>query len=159
MAQRERILKYLSKNDITNTIILSGDSHATWVSDLPLSLDSYDAASGNGSIAVEFAGSAVSSPSSYGYRPDREDAWYVEVADGFTQSNPQLHFAEGNLRGYYELELTPNSATADFYGFVDNYNQRTNETVAIVSLTTEAGSGKLSRPLNGGNNVTYGSLR
>ena len=33
-ANRNRILDHLYKNHIDNTIILSGDSHANWVSDL-----------------------------------------------------------------------------------------------------------------------------
>lgn len=46
---------------------MSGDSHLSWVSDLVwLDDKSYDPTSGAGSIVVEFAGSAVSSPCPYG---------------------------------------------------------------------------------------------
>ncbi len=33
-ANRNRILDHLYNNEISNTVILSGDSHANWVSDL-----------------------------------------------------------------------------------------------------------------------------
>lgn len=33
-ANRARILDHLYQHDISNTVILSGDSHANWVSDL-----------------------------------------------------------------------------------------------------------------------------
>ena len=78
-ANRNRILDHIKDNRIDNTIILSGDSHANWVSDLVrelpnqtlsekiLSLQrredpndtSYDPVSGKGSLAVEFAGVSI----------------------------------------------------------------------------------------------------
>lgn len=41
-----------------DVIILAGDSHASWVSDsvLPENFDKYNAETGEGSVAVEFAG-------------------------------------------------------------------------------------------------------
>ena len=33
-ANRARILNHITKNGIDNTIVLSGDSHANWVSDI-----------------------------------------------------------------------------------------------------------------------------
>jgi alkaline phosphatase D len=33
-----------------------------------------------------------------------------------TQPNPSLQFAEGQLRGYVELTVTPKAVTADYYG-------------------------------------------
>ena len=33
-ANRARVLDHLQQNNISNTIILAGDSHANWVSDL-----------------------------------------------------------------------------------------------------------------------------
>lgn len=33
-ANRARVLDYLYENKISNTVILSGDSHANWASDL-----------------------------------------------------------------------------------------------------------------------------
>ena len=74
-ANRNRILDHIQDNRIDNTLILSGDSHANWVSDLVRKLTelsfyaprhlqwyedpndtTYDPASGKGSLAVEFAG-------------------------------------------------------------------------------------------------------
>lgn len=50
------------ENDIGNNIMLSGDSHANWVSDLVwLDEQEYNPATGAGSIGVEFAGTAVTS--------------------------------------------------------------------------------------------------
>lgn len=66
-ANRNRTFKTLYDNNITNNIVLAGDSHLSFVSDLIwLDEHAYDPTTGNGSIGVEFAGSAVSSPCPYG---------------------------------------------------------------------------------------------
>ena len=64
---------------------MSGDSHLSWVSDLIwLDEESYDPASGAGSIGVEFAGSGVSSPCPYGQNvtmatADKYSKWLVNA--------------------------------------------------------------------------------
>lgn len=63
-ANRNRTFQTLYENDIGNNIMISGDSHANWVSDLVwLDQHSYDPASGAGSIGVEFAGTGKPSSS------------------------------------------------------------------------------------------------
>jgi len=55
------------QNQINNTIILSGDSHANWVFDITLDNQTgYDSATGKGSYGVEFAGTAISSSTPFG---------------------------------------------------------------------------------------------
>lgn len=66
-ANRNRTFKHLYDNNINNNIVLSGDSHLSGVSDLVwLDDKTYNPDTGAGSIGVEFAGSAVSSPCPYG---------------------------------------------------------------------------------------------
>jgi len=61
-SNQDSTLQHLYENDIGNNIMLSGDSHANWVSDLVwLDEQEYDPATGAGSIGVEFAGTAVTS--------------------------------------------------------------------------------------------------
>ena len=55
-----------------------------------------DPSTGAGSVAVEFAGSAVSSPSSYGSRLNATQ--YKAVASTLVSSNPALQYAEGQVR-------------------------------------------------------------
>jgi alkaline phosphatase D len=66
-SNRNRTFSTLYENNIGNNIMLSGDSHANWVSDLVwLDQHPYDPHTGSGSIGVEFGGTAVSSPCPYG---------------------------------------------------------------------------------------------
>lgn len=60
-ANRNRTFQTLYDNKIGNNIMISGDSHANWVSDLVwLDQHPYDPASGAGAVGVEFAGTGKS---------------------------------------------------------------------------------------------------
>jgi alkaline phosphatase D len=77
MANKNRTLNHLYKNDIGNNIFLSGDSHASWVTDLVWNDEKpYNPRTGEGAIGVEFGGSAVTSPCPYGQvsRPQRNNS-------------------------------------------------------------------------------------
>ncbi|KAM0788688.1 hypothetical protein ACM66B_002785 [Microbotryomycetes sp. NB124-2] len=155
-AERNRILRYIRDKKIDNTVVLAGDSHASWVFDLALNGSDYSAEDGSGALGVEFAGSAVSSPSSYGR--NLPDATYVDKATNFTTNSPALQFAEGQLRGYFELDVTPQNTTAYYYGFYDQASRNSNVT-EIGQFTTVAGSNKLQRPLNGGRKTSFGAYK
>lgn len=156
-AQRDRILRFLEDEQVSNTIVLSGDSHASWVSDLRRDNGTYDPVSGSGALGVEFAGSAVSSPSSYGYGPTFDTERYNAIAANLTAASPSLQWAEGQYRGYFELELTQQNATAYYYGFPD-LQVRNSSAVLLGTFSTEKGSNQLSRPLNGGVTPEFGAL-
>lgn len=96
----------------------------------------YNASTGVGAVGVEFAGSAVSSPSSYGSKLN--ETVYKRVAEALTSSNPHLQYAEGQLRGYYELTLTPTLLTADYYGFPDQ-GTRNSQVVKMATFNVIAG--------------------
>jgi len=82
-ANRNRTFKTLYDHNITNNIVMAGDSHMSWVSDLVwLDDHSYDPVTGLGSVGVEFAGSAISSPCPYGQnismaRANNYSSWLV----------------------------------------------------------------------------------
>ncbi|KAK4703749.1 alkaline phosphatase D, partial [Phenoliferia sp. Uapishka_3] len=153
--QRDLILQHIENNKINNTVILSGDSHASWVSDLKReNSTTYNATTGSGALGVEFAGSAVSSPSSCaGYT----DELYIEIAEGLVEATPSLQYAEGQLRGFVSLSITPSNVTAEYFGFYDQLSRNSNATL-MGRFTTQRDSNKLDRPLNGGKNVTFGYL-
>ncbi|ELU41830.1 tho2 protein [Rhizoctonia solani AG-1 IA] len=155
-ANRKRILDLLYKRKIDNT----GDSHANWVSDLaldPNDTTTYNPATGQGAIGVEFAGTAVSSPSPLGAGVS------PLVADGVSKqlvaSNPDLHWSEGSWRGFFTLSLAPKNLTL-CYRFYAMRNLNTTNTEAFVSAEfhVTAGANKLSRPVAGGK-VAAGALK
>lgn len=56
------------------------------------------------------------------------DAAYIAVAKNLTANNPSLQYAEGQLRGYFTLTVTPNNVSADYYGFYDQKHRNSNVT-------------------------------
>ncbi|KAJ3551378.1 hypothetical protein NM688_g4737 [Phlebia brevispora] len=157
-ANRNRILDHIQNNRISNTVILSGDSHANWVSDLAHPNDtSYDPVTGKGSLAVEFAGTAVTSSSSFGAHiaPLAADAIsQIIVTDPL---NSDLQWSEGSYRGFFTLTLDPHTATATYYA-MRNISNPNLDAFASAVFTVKAGANKLTRPVAGGS-VAAGILK
>lgn len=111
-ANRNRTLSHLYSHNIDNTVFLAGDSHANWVSDLVwLDEKPYDHTTGEGSIGVEFAGTAVSSSGFGGTIASAN-----EKSAGLVKDNLELQWSEGYYRGYYELQISPQAIEAYYYG-------------------------------------------
>ncbi|QDS72810.1 hypothetical protein FKW77_006619 [Venturia effusa] len=145
---RNRTFKHLYDNNITNNIVLSGDSHMSWVSDLVwLDDESYDPATGAGSVGVEFAGSAVSSPCPYGQNISMANA--NEYSKWLVSANPELQWQDVYYRGYYELAISYDAVKARYYG-VPSLVQRTPFEVSLANFTVQADTNHLQRPVGGG---------
>ncbi|KAH9857089.1 PhoD-like phosphatase-domain-containing protein [Lenzites betulinus] len=148
-ANRARVLDHLYDNKISNTIILSGDSHANWVSDLarPNDTTTYNPTTGAGAIGVEFAGTAVTSSSAFGA------GILPAAADVFSQQyvhvNEDLQWSEGSYRGFFTLRLDTQTATATYYA-MRNISTANLDAFASATFVVEAGANKLSRPVAGG---------
>ena len=146
-ANRNRTFKILYDNKIDNNIVISGDSHANWVSDL-IWLDShdYDQSTGCGSVGVEFAGTAVSSPCPYGQNSTID---FLQKASEFlVGANRELQWSELYYRGYYEVTLSQSETTAQFFG-LPTIVTRNGYEISLANFTVKAGENKLSRDLNG----------
>ncbi|OLL23537.1 Alkaline phosphatase D [Neolecta irregularis DAH-3] len=153
-SNRDRVLKTLYDAKINNTIILSGDSHANWVSELTWSNNSdYDSSTGEGAIGVEFAGTAVSSPPIV---PGASDLLLNFATQKIinTNSNEHLKWAELVQRGYFELEIGYDSSVATYFGL--NVTEQTSSEVQTAQFSVLSGENKLQRPFGG---VKAGFLR
>lgn len=129
-------------------MFLSGDSHANWVSDLAwLDEKPYDPLTDAGARGVELAGSAVAAPAfPYGYN----STYYETNAQAATlvRDSRELQWAEGYFRGYYELRLTCDSATAMFFGTPTIAFENSLE-ISLANFTIVAGQNHLQRPVAG----------
>ncbi|KAI0183921.1 PhoD-like phosphatase-domain-containing protein [Xylaria flabelliformis] len=152
-ANRNRTLKHLYDNEIGNNVFLAGDSHQNWVSDLVwLDEKEYSPETGEGSIGVEFAGTAVSSTG--------EDAPIVPArieAEYRVGNNSELQWQDGYYRGYIFLSVKPDSVEARFYGS-PSVASRNPWDLPLANFTVLSGENKLSRPVGGGS-VEAGALR
>lgn len=157
-ANRNRTLNLLYSNQIPNNIFLAGDSHANWVSDIVwLDTHPYDPNTGEGSIGVEFAGTAVSSPSPAGQNITMRAA--NNASQWLVNANPELQWNELYYRGYFELSLTYELAEAVYFGVPTN-RRRSNEEIQLAKFEVVQGENRLRRnPTVGGGTVENGFLR
>ncbi|KAJ8121709.1 hypothetical protein ONZ43_g1910 [Nemania bipapillata] len=142
-ANRNRTFHTLYENKIDNTIFLAGDSHASWVSDLVwLDEHAYNPATGEGAMGVEFAGSAVSSPSPAGQNVTLA---YAQMASAiFTATNAELQWQDFYYRGYYELYISHDKVDAAYFG-VPTTTIRSGLEISLANFTVRAGANKLYR--------------
>ncbi|KAJ3857001.1 PhoD-like phosphatase-domain-containing protein [Lentinula lateritia] len=156
-ANRERVLGYLYENKINNTIVLSGDSHANWASDLAHPNDSttYDPLTGRGAIGVEFAGTAVTSGSSFGTNilPAAADV----KSQQYVAANLDLQWSEGSYRGFFTLAIGPEVLNATYYA-MKNITFANLDGFASANFVVKAGENKISRPVAGGSTLA-GALK
>ncbi|GAA4642477.1 alkaline phosphatase [Pontixanthobacter gangjinensis] len=128
-AARERLLKAAQEAD-ANLIVLAGDSHNGWASEL----DNLGEVAG-----VEFAGHSVTSPGAETYL-----GWIkpVDFAAQSVANNAQLKWADTGQRGYMAVELTPTRATSE-YRFLQTVRRRTTALASSTRISSAAGSHKL----------------
>lgn len=152
LSTRNRTYEHIYENDISNIIMLAGDSHQNWVSDLIwLGEHPYDPETGEGSVGVEFAVTAVSSDGLEGTTVEAE-----EISRGFIADNSELQWQEGYFRGYLELHVSHEKVDARFFG-CPTVRHRNSWDLPIANFTVYAGDNHLARPIARGK-VEAGAL-
>ena len=156
-ANRNRTLHHLYSNNIKDNIFLAGDSHMNWVSDLvwldgdiedPSSnISPYDPSTGASSIGVEFAGTAVSSPSPLGQNISISGA--NNKSDYLVADNAELQWQEGYYRGYFELQISKDFVNASYFGMPTIVTRNAFE-IPLANFSVASGANALSRPIAGG---------
>lgn len=143
MASKNRTLQTLYDNNIGNNIVIAGDTHVNWVSDLAwLDHTPYNSSSGAGAIGVEFGGSAVSSPSSFGQNVTIPAA--NDMSERIVTDSESLQWSEGYYRGYFELQVTPEEVQAHFFG-VPTTKERNFGEISLANFTVKSGDNRLAR--------------
>lgn len=81
------------------------------------SRSSYDPITGDGAIGVEFAGTAVSSTSTFGagISPANAD----KISARYVVENTDLQWSEGSYRGFFTLTIDPRQARATYWAMRD----------------------------------------
>lgn len=146
-ANKNRTLEAFVNNKIENNIILSGDSHANYVSDIIWEgKKDYDQKTGKGAVAVEFAGTAVSSPGPVGADGTLELG--QAAARIVVSKSPSVQWQESFYRGYYELKVNHDKVTADFFG-TPNIRERSGKEIKLASFQVNKGENRLARNAEG----------
>jgi len=107
-ADRLKILNHIDDNDIDNVVILTGDIHTSWASEIyrnPGTLlgDLFDKA-----LAAEFVTPAVTSP---GFPEGVAELAGVVIP----VANPHIRYVEAKSRGFILVDVTRQRAQGEFY--------------------------------------------
>ncbi len=110
-ANRARFLQQLKEQGINNVVVLTGDVHSSFASDLsddPYDPDNYDRTDGEGSLAVEFVCPSVTSP---GFPPVIAESGAATIMG----ASPHIKYAELRQHGYMILDVNKQRAQAEWY--------------------------------------------
>lgn len=138
---RDRLLDYIDNNNIENTVVLTGDYHASFAFDVaknPFDADSYNPATGKGSLAVEFVCPALTSFA------------FPEKNNG-PEVNPHQKFINQVDHGYMLLDITEQAFQCEWY-YTDTLKTRNDRTKFAKGLYTQTNTnhlleGSQSRPI------------
>jgi alkaline phosphatase D len=99
---------------VPNVVMLTGDIHSSWAADLSrdpnnpvVATGGYDPASGNGSRAVEFVATSITSP---GVNDPGN-----QIAALLRSINPHFRHIDLNRRGYMLLDATPERVVCEWW--------------------------------------------
>jgi alkaline phosphatase D len=129
--ERRRLLRHFHERKIANPVVITGDVHCNWASELPLDFDGLDGRS----AGVEFVGTSITSKGDGTEAPER--------AQEFCRENPFVKYFNDE-RGYVSCEVTPRAWRTDFrtVPFVSRRGAALNTRASFV---VEAGRAQLNR--------------
>ncbi len=126
---------------VNNCVVLTGDIHSSWAADLTqdpnnavVATGGYNANTGEGSRAVEFVGTSVTSPGA----SDPNGS----TANLLRSINPHFKYIDLNRRGYMLVDVTPQRAVAEWW-FVDTVASISNVQTFGNAFETQNGSNRL----------------
>ncbi|MES2150883.1 MAG: alkaline phosphatase D family protein [Pseudomonadota bacterium] len=128
---RERLLGALRASGASNPLVLSGDVHSFYATELRLDFDRPVSAR-NPVIATEFCGTSVTSTS----RPQARTQQYVDM-------NSHIKFGRSDKRGFMLVELTPAQATSTFMA-MENVHDAASAARALAVFTVRDGTAGLA---------------
>lgn len=127
---------------VGNVVVLTGDIHSAWAADLtqdPNNTDvasgGYNPATGEGSRAVEFVGTSVTSP---GANSDTSGA----IAGFLRSVNPHFKYVNLTRRGYLLMDVTPQRVVGEWW-YVDTVASTTNNEAFGVAFEVQNGANRM----------------
>jgi alkaline phosphatase D len=148
-AERRELVRFIKRNKVDNTVILSGDIHASFafeVADPAFGNENYNRRTGEGAVAVEFVTPSLSAANFNEEIGDFiSDELEFEInhrgRDG-VNPNPHMKFADLDRHGYMVLTVAADQVQADYYYLRNVLRPRTEESWG-GGFTCAAGSNHL----------------
>jgi alkaline phosphatase D len=120
-ACRARILEAMRDTRLSNPVVIGGDSHCFWTTDLKVDFDRQTP-----TVATEFGGGSISA----------ESPPYQPFAD-YLPRNPHIRYFESRQHGYVSVEVTPEAMHTRFMS-VDRLRKDAPATV-LAAFQVESG--------------------
>jgi alkaline phosphatase D len=120
---RQRFLDAVAASPVKDTLVLGGDVHSFWATDLRRDFTQR----ASPVVATEFVGGSITS-----------EAFPYEIIKTFLPNNPHMRYVRSGVFGYGVAELSPKSATVSFRT-VDSIKQPSSPLSTLASFTVEAG--------------------
>ena len=108
--ERDHIIDILNENNISNTIIVTGDTHSSWAFEVPADITKYTA--NESTVAVEIGTTSITSGN---WNERSSDADVIKAEKAIRLSNPHLKYVEGRNHGYVILRITPDVSIAEWH--------------------------------------------
>jgi alkaline phosphatase D len=125
-AARERLLDDIARHRPANPLVISGDVHSFFASDLKRNFNR-PASNGNPVIATEFCGTSVTSNS----RPQARTEQYLAM-------NPHMKYGRSDRRGFVMMDITPTASMVLFQA-VDDLHSANSGMTTLARFTVEDG--------------------
>ena len=129
-ASRQRLLQTMSDSGARSCVVVTGDRHVNYASDLKLDFDDLDAEP----VAAELCGTSITSPR--GQEPS-------EVA-AVLRDNPHIKHGDGTQRGYMVLDVTRQRTVARMR-VIDDETKRVPSVATQATFAIEAGRPGVTR--------------
>ncbi len=120
---RQRILEFIHQRRLSNPVVIGGDIHSFWVTDLKLNFRDPQAPV----VATEFVGTSISS-----------NGPNYDTLRKFIPNNPHIKFFDSRLRGYGQCLVEPQRWTTQFRA-VETVAQPNAPVNTLVTYVVEAG--------------------
>ena len=122
---RNRLLRFLDDNDITNPVVLTGDIHSNWCNDLKVNFNDEQSPT----VATELVGTSISSGG--------DGSETGGDTKGVLRDNPFVKFYNRE-RGFVRCIITPDKWRSD-YRVVDTVTQNNSICITRSSFVIESG--------------------
>ena len=135
-AERSAVFAHLADNSIDNVVVLTGDIHTSWAMDLtpdPNNPVAYNPLTGEGSLAVEYVCTSVTSPGLDQLAP---------IQDAISLVNPHIKYVDLAEKGYMLFDVTPERVQGEWW-YVSTIAERGGTEAFATGFPVAAGSNRL----------------
>jgi alkaline phosphatase D len=106
--EREEILDFIEDKEIKNTVVLTGDIHSSWASEVYKSSALVTSGLLEEPLAAEFVTTSITSP---GFPPESD----ALLSRGLKVANPHIKYTELSSRGFILMDVTRERTQAEYY--------------------------------------------